>query len=75
MLLFSITEFKSIACCKIGCLLALELQHGKEGMQTQRHYDKLGATATCTLQLIEEVQRDDPQAGASLQGDAWSSQL
>jgi hypothetical protein len=31
--LFSLgTEFKNIACCRIGFILALEIQRGKEGM-------------------------------------------
>jgi len=38
ILLFAGTEFKNIACCKIGCLLALEIQRGKEGMRMQRHW-------------------------------------
>jgi hypothetical protein len=75
LLLFSGTEFKNIVCCKIGCLVALELKCGKEGMHTQRHYDTLGATAACTLQLMKEVQRDDPQTGAGLRGDAWSGPI
>jgi hypothetical protein len=49
------TEFKNIACCATDCLLSLELQRGKEGMQSQRHYVELGATAACTLRLMEEV--------------------
>jgi hypothetical protein len=43
------TELKNIACCKIGCMLALELQHGKEGMRLEQYYDTLGATAAYTL--------------------------
>ena len=71
ILLFAGTEFKNIACCKIGCLLALEIQRGKEGMRMQRHCDELGATAACTLRLMEEVQRDDVRTGAGLRADAW----
>ncbi len=41
------TEFKNIACCRIGCILALEIQRGKEGMRAQRHCATLGATAAC----------------------------
>ena len=36
LLFFSGTELKNIACCKIGCILALELQRGKEGMQLEK---------------------------------------
>jgi hypothetical protein len=56
---FSGTEFKNIACCKIGCLLALELQRGKEGMRLEQYCNTLGATAACTLRLMEEAQRHD----------------
>jgi hypothetical protein len=31
----------------------------------------LGATAACTLQLMEEVQRDDDRTGAGLRADTW----
>ena len=37
----------------------------------QRHCDELGATAACTLRLMEEVQRDDVRTGAGLRADAW----
>ena len=65
------TEFKNIAFCATGCLLALELQRGKEGMQSQRHCAELGATAACTLRLMVEVHKDNSQAGAGLPVDAW----
>jgi hypothetical protein len=68
---FSGTEFKNIACCKIGCILALELQCGKEGMRLEKCVDTLGATAACTLQLMEEAQRNDNRTGAGLRADAW----
>jgi len=45
-------------------MLALELQRGKEGMRLEQYYDTLGATAACTLQLMEEAQRDDDRTGA-----------
>ncbi len=70
ILFFAGTEFENIACCKIGYLLALEIQRGKEGMRMQRHCDALGATAVCILWLMEEVQ-DDIQIGAGLQANAW----
>ena len=50
------TEFKCSACCQTGCMLHLELQRGKNGMQTSRHNRELGATAGCTLRLAEERQ-------------------
>jgi hypothetical protein len=49
----------------------LELQRGKEGMRLEQYYDTLGATAACTLRLMEEAQRHDDRTGAGLRGDAW----
>jgi len=67
--LFSLgTEFKNIACCRIGCILVLEIQRGKEGMRAQRHCATLGATAACTL---EEAQDGDNRVGAGVRGNAW----
>jgi hypothetical protein len=43
----------------------LELQHGKEGMWLEQYYDTLGATAACTLRLMED------RTGAGLRADAW----
>ena len=66
------TELKDIAYCKLGCILALEIQHGKVGMRDQRHVTQLGAAAACTLHLMEEAK--EPSIGDSLsgvQGDAW----
>jgi len=40
-------------------------------MRLEQYYDTLGATAACTLQLMEEVQRDDDRTGAGLRADAW----
>ncbi len=37
----------------------------------QRHCDALGATAACTLQIMEEVQRDGIQTGADSHAEAW----
>jgi hypothetical protein len=65
------TEFKNIACCRIGCILVLEIQCGKEGMRAQRHCATLGATAACMLRLMEEAQNGDNRVGAGVQGDAW----
>jgi hypothetical protein len=67
------TEF--IACCRIGCILALEIQHSKEGMRAQRHCATLGATAACTLGLMEEAQDGDNRVGAGVRGDAWSGSV
>ena len=66
------TKFKDIACCKLGCILALEIQHGKVCMRDQWHVAQLGATAACTLCLIKEA--EGPGIGNGLtgiQGDEW----
>jgi hypothetical protein len=70
-LLFQGTEFKNIACCTLGCILALEIQRGKEPMRASRHCARLGATAACTLRLMEEAQRGDARMGAGVRSDAW----
>ena len=44
------TEFKAAGCSVTGCLMALEIQHGKTEMAKQPHYG-LGATAACTIHL------------------------
>jgi hypothetical protein len=65
------TEFKNIACCRIGCILALEIQRGKKGMRAQRHCAALGATAACMLQLMEEATGGDIRVVDGVQGNAW----
>jgi hypothetical protein len=40
-------------------------------MQLEKYVDTLGATAACTLRLMEEAQCDDNQTGAGLRADAW----
>ncbi len=40
-------------------------------MRLEQYYDTLGATAACTLRLMEEAQRHDDRTGAGLRGDAW----
>ena len=39
-------------------------------MKDKIHVAKLGATASCTLRLLEDVQRGDDRS-ALLQADAW----
>ena len=66
------TKFKDIACCKLGCILALEIQHGKVGMRDQWHVTQFWATAACTLHLMEEAKGPSIGGGLSeVQGDAW----
>lgn len=48
------TEFKCASCTVTGCMLNIELQHGREGMKTANHNAHFGAIAGCTLRLTEE---------------------
>jgi len=51
-LLLKGTKLMDIEFCKLSCILALELQQGKEKMLVQNHCAALGLTAACTLRLI-----------------------
>ncbi len=59
------TEFKSISDPITGCMLALEIQRGKEGMKDLRYNRDLGNTCGCTLRLTELT------GCAGVKGDAW----
>ena len=65
------TEFKVLACPVTGCLMVLELQRGKAGMSTAQYQDSLGATAACTVRLLESSISDDDDRIHTVQGDAW----
>jgi hypothetical protein len=65
------TEFKVLACPVTGCMLVLELQHGKAGMSTAQYQDSLGATAACTVWLLEKSIPEDDDRIHTVQGDAW----
>jgi hypothetical protein len=66
---FSGTEMKTVACPKTGVMLHLEIQRGKEGMKGSRHNASMGATAGCTLRLLEDTATGQPCKG--IKADAW----
>ncbi len=47
------TEFKTIACPITGVMRHMEVQHGKEGMKDDLYHRQYGATAGCTVCLLE----------------------
>ena len=67
------TEFKSSVCPVLGVMTYLEIQMGKDYMKNQKHFEKLGATASCTLRAAENLTRrfegDMPEE--LLIGDSW----
>jgi hypothetical protein len=65
------TEFKVLAHPVTGCLMVLELQRGKAGMSTAQYQDSLGATAVCTVRLLETSIPEDDDRIHTVQGDAW----
>ena len=69
--MFEGTEFKVLACPVTSCLLVLELQRGKAGMKDAAYQDELGATAACTVRLLETSISDEDERKHTVQGDAW----
>jgi len=59
------TEFKSIADPITGCMLALEIQRGKEGMKDLEYNREYGNTFGTTLRLVKEA------GTLGVKGDAW----
>ena len=51
-------------------MLHLEIQRGKDGMRGARHNGSLGATAGCTLRLLEGA-AGIASTGHGIKGDAW----
>ena len=49
------TEFKKVACSVTGALIFLEIQRGKEEMDSSRYHLELGTTAAYTKMLMEET--------------------
>ena len=49
------TEFNKVACYVTGSPIFLEIHRGKGGMKSSRYHLKLGAKATCTNRLMEEM--------------------
>jgi hypothetical protein len=63
------TEFKCTACPLTGCMLALEIQRGKDGMREQEYNREYGNTAGCTIRLMKLTDGDGDCKG--VKGDAW----
>ncbi len=60
-----------LACPVTDCLLVLELQQGKAGMKDADYQVELGATAACTICLLESSIDEEDQQKHTVQGDAW----
>lgn len=70
------TEFKTVACGKLGVMLYLEIQRGKTEMpKRSRYFTTLGATASCTKRLVEDTancgQKQDVHRITLVLGDSW----
>ena len=48
-------ESKTVACYVTGALVFLEIQRGKEGMESSHYHSELGNTSTCTMIFTEET--------------------
>ena len=64
------TEFKCTADPASGCMLALEIQQGKEAMKHQTYNSDYGNTCGCTLRLMNITKGDDDVC-VGVKGDAW----
>jgi len=49
------TEFKTSACPITGVMRNMEIQRGSSGMKDALYNCQFGATAGCTLQLLENT--------------------
>ena len=59
-----------LACTVTDCLLVLELQRGKAGMSNATYQVELGATAACTVRLLESSIGEEDERKHTVQGDA-----
>ncbi len=65
------TEFKCVAEPESGCLLALEIQRGKEGMRHRQYNDEMGNTGGCTLRLMTTINgQNEHERCSGVKGDA-----
>ena len=48
--------YKNVACSESGILLFQEIQRGKVAMHKKKYFSDVGATAACSLRLIEGAQ-------------------
>jgi len=65
------TEFKCVADPDSGCLLALEIQRGKDGMRTQEFNAEIGNTGGCSLRLMNKINGNGERCVLGVKGDAW----
>jgi hypothetical protein len=57
---------KTVACPITGVMMFLEIQCGKEGMKSKVYHQQHGATAGCTIRLMEGC-----SWAKGIKGDAW----
>ena len=67
------SKFKTTACPVTGCILHMKIQRGKEIMKDNQCNQEIGATAGCTLCMLEESHDVDLPHGLS--GDSWFSSV
>ena len=70
------TEFKVTNSTKIGICLYLEIQRGKEGMQSHKYTDEMKKTAACSMRMAEATKNsttNDERHGRHdiYLGDSW----
>ena len=49
------TEIKNIIFSRLGTMLYLEIQKGKEDMKTEKFQHQIGGTAACTERLMMDT--------------------
>ena len=62
-------EMKCVADVMTEIMLFLEMMEGKERMAKRRHHADLGATAACSVRLMEDARLC--HKGRVLLGDSW----
>jgi len=69
------TEFKAMACAKRRIMLHLEIQRGKDGMKPTKYFKEFGATAACTLRMVEATQgcgrNPEDVLPSTISADSW----
>ena len=64
------TELKNAGCCILRTQLGMECMEGMWPMRAKRLTPEMGATAACTVRLLEAVMDDTKRNGGML-GDSW----
>ena len=49
------TEMKNVACSRLGTMLHLDIQKGKEATNTSNFQKYLGDTAVCMMRLMVDT--------------------